>query len=269
MWNLRSSFWYAFEERRLSVYLFDKKRIGALKYSELFTEPESSTVKEFNIYTEDEEARLLADESPEKLKIYTKSMARSRQTMRLALWFERKIGARVGEVAGFKWGDINWDDGEPVAIKIERNMDKHGSIKQLKGGHEYARRLVAIVESLRPMIKEHRDRTLFNASHIPEGERLDWLKSQFIFGYDNGKPRTPRDLYQFLYRLCSSLGIECRGNNALRRARGSELYHAGLRPDHLSRMLGHVQGTNVWVLYANPFAEKSDEIMNEYIMKIG
>jgi len=158
-------------------------------------------------------------------------------------------GCRRGEIAGLKWGKVDFDKSQ---IRIDTNLlytPERGTYEDsTKTGDT---RLLALPAETMQLLRKYR--AWYNELRLMNGDR--WQDSGFLFVQDDGKPIQPDSIGQWLSRFSKRHGLPHINAHAFRHTVASMLIHNGTDVVSVSKRLGHARTSTTTDIYAHVMQE--------------
>jgi integrase len=158
------------------------------------------------------------------------------------------MGLRTGEVCGLTWDVV---DLEKRRLVVHRSLGWVRGKPELKPPKTKRPRTLAIPEATAAVLRRHRltqvEERLLAGSLWPK----EW--EQLVFVIQRGTPIDPTNLRRFVRKLALDAGIDGRMTPYdLRHTATSVLSAAGVAPELLADLLGHVDTRMVFRHYRHP-----------------
>jgi integrase len=150
-------------------------------------------------------------------------------------------GARIGEVLGLRWSDINFNR---QVIRITRQLTQQGELAEPKTAN--AKREIVMFPNLATMLREHRLRSPFSKD------------GDFVFATRTGTPFSQRNVTKRgLEKAADAAGLNRPGqrlhSHDLRHTFASILIREGADVVFVARQLGHANPAITLRVYAHLF----------------
>jgi integrase len=158
------------------------------------------------------------------------------ETTRVFVAVSAFTGARLSEVLGLRWEDVDLD-GE--SIRIRRQLARDGHLVEPKT--DAAKREVVVMPSLTRMLREHRLRSPFSAD------------TDFVFSTARRTPLDQSNVRRSFGRAVERTGLDRLRLHDLRHVAASAWIAAGVDPVTVSRQLGHADPAITLRVYAGEF----------------
>lgn len=161
-------------------------------------------------------------------------------------------GYRRGELCGLEWKDIDFDT---CVVSIRRTSlytKAKGTFTDTTKTKSSKRSLKMPAEVIEILL---RYRVEQNTHRLKVGDQ--WVSTDRLFTYWNGKPINPNSPYKWLCRFCERTGMR-RAKSALhsfRHLNASLLITNGVDVKTVSTALGHTQVSTTTNIYAHTFAK--------------
>jgi integrase len=178
---------------------------------------------EISVFTLEERKKLLDYLEPQTDSIYS-----------LAIMFDFHVITRIGELKGYKWSDIDWNNNrlmiQSQLLDVQEMNDdltftpcKHVCVDHIKGNTEEGFRYMPLSPEAIRVLRQAKELN-------PAGE--------YIF-MENGRPMTTCTFNRHLRLACKACGIPNRSSHKIRFTTASALYKAGISPVVIQKLLGH------------------------------
>jgi integrase len=174
--------------------------------------------------------RILSSEEVERL------LDACDETMRVFVAVSAFTGARLSEVLGLRWEDVDLD---AETIRIRRQLARDGRLVEPKT--DAAKREVVLMPSLARMLREHRLRSPFSTAH------------DYVFTTARRTPLDQSNVRRSFGRALQRVGLEKLRLHDLRHVAASAWIAAGVDPVTVSRQLGHADPAITLRVYAGEF----------------
>lgn len=145
-------------------------------------------------------------------------------------------GARLSEVLGLRWDDVDLDAG---SIRIRRQLSRDGRLVEPKT--DAAKREVVVMPSLANLLRQHRLRLPFS------------VDTDFVFSTAKRTPLDQSNVRRSFGRAVRQAGLEHLRLHDLRHVAASAWIAAGVDPVTVSRQLGHADPAITLRVYAGEF----------------
>ena len=150
-------------------------------------------------------------------------------------------GARVGEVTGLTWGDVDF---AAARITIDRQMRRDGRPGRLKTAA--SRRVIDLDMRLSAELRRHRREALELGRAAPD---------DLVFQRPEGGPVSQRHAHRWVQAAAKRAGLPSPRVHDLRHSLGSVLVAAGVPITTVSRHLGHSNPSTTMRIYARELDE--------------
>lgn len=150
-------------------------------------------------------------------------------------------GARVGEVAGLRWSDVDFAS---QRITIDRQMRRDGHAGRLKT--QASRRVIDLDVRLASELRRHRREALELGRAAPD---------DLVFQRPEGGPVSQRHAHRWVQAAAKRAGLPAVRVHDLRHSFGSVLVSAGVPITTVARHLGHANPATTMRLYARELDE--------------
>ena len=153
------------------------------------------------------------------------------------------IGARLGELAGLEWSDVDLKNG---IISINNSSDKGIFTKSPKT--ESSIRGVAIPDFIVSLLKEYK--LWYEEQKSIVGDF--WHDSDRLFVQVDGKPITPSTISKWFEKFIQQIGLPVITFHGLRHTNATLLIAQQVDVATVSARLGHAQITTTYNFYVHP-----------------
>jgi integrase len=159
-------------------------------------------------------------------------------------------GMRRGEIAGLRWGDVDFDGGR---IRVERSLEQtNGGLAFKAPKTKAGRRIVSIPPSIVAELRDHWRRQQEQRLALGMGKAGP---DDLVFARADGRPWPPDSLTTAWQKTVASLKLPKVTLHALRHTHVSQLIAAGLDVVTVSRRIGHSNPTVTLKVYAHLFGD--------------
>lgn len=175
---------------------------------------------------------------------------------RLGAWVTVAVtmGLRPGEVCGLTWDAVDLADGRAI---IHQSLGWVAGEAELKAPKTRRPRTLAIPERTAEALRKHRTAQI--EERLLAGPLWPRQWEPMVFVTQNGKPIDPSNLRRLVAKLGRDAGIEGRLTPYdLRHTATSVLSAAGVAPELLADLLGHVDTRMVFRHYRHPVTPTID-----------
>ncbi len=166
---------------------------------------------------------------------------------RVAILLDIFTGARLGELAGLEWTDIDLKNGIITINKSSQYLSSKGVFTKAPKT-ESSVRDVAIPDFIVSLLEEYK--LWYEEQKAFCGEF--WNNSNRLFVQDNGKPIHPSTISKWFVNFVQSIGLPVINFHGLRHTNASLLIGQQVDVATVSARLGHAQITTTYNFYVHP-----------------
>jgi integrase len=172
--------------------------------------------------------------TPEQLRAFSSTPATTACTRLYALWMlVTTTGMRRGELAGFRWIDLDMEAAQvsPLKPRVVADYIVYESDPKTKKG----KRPVALDPAKIAALREHRIRQEKDRAEVGAG----WTESGLIFTQPDGRPIHPDLITKWFKRLARDAGLPAIGLHDVRHSYATAALKARVPAKVVSERLGH------------------------------
>lgn len=166
---------------------------------------------------------------------------------RVAILLDIFTGARLGELAGLEWTDIDLKNGIITINKSSQYLSSKGVFTKAPKT-ESSVRDVAVPDFIVSLLEEYK--LWYEEQKAFCGEF--WNNSNRLFVQDNGKPIHPSTISKWFVNFVQSIGLPVINFHGLRHTNASLLIGQQVDVATVSARLGHAQITTTYNFYVHP-----------------
>ena len=166
---------------------------------------------------------------------------------KVAILLDIFIGARLGELAGLEWSDINFKNGIIYINKSSQYLSEKGVFTK-SPKNESSIRDVAIPDFIVSLLKEYK--LWYNEQKSIVGDF--WHESNRLFVQDDGKPIHPSTISKWFEKFIKQIGLPVINFHGLRHTNATLLIGQQVDVATVSARLGHAQITTTYNFYVHP-----------------
>ncbi len=166
---------------------------------------------------------------------------------RVAILLDIFTGARLGELVGLEWSDIDFKNGIININKSSQYLAPKGVFTK-SPKTESSIRDVAIPDFIVSLLKEYR--LWYEEQKSIVGDF--WYESDRLFVQDNGKPIHPSTISKWFVDFVKSIGLPVINFHGLRHTNATLLIGQQIDVATVSARLGHAQITTTYNFYVHP-----------------
>lgn len=166
---------------------------------------------------------------------------------RVAILLDIFTGARLGELAGLEWTDIDLKNGIITINKSSQYLSSKGVFTKAPKT-ESSVRDVAVPDFIVSLLEEYK--LWYEEQKAFCGEF--WNDSNRLFVQDNGKPIHPSTISKWFVNFVQSIGLPVINFHGLRHTNASLLIGQQVDVATVSARLGHAQITTTYNFYVHP-----------------
>ena len=167
---------------------------------------------------------------------------------RVAILLDIFTGARLGELVGLEWSDIDFNNGIININKSSQYLSQKGVFTK-SPKTESSIRDVAIPDFIVSLLQEYK--LWYEEQKAFCGEF--WCESNRLFVQDNGKPIHPSTISKWFVKFIESIGLPAICFHGIRHTNASLLIAQQVDVATVSARLGHAQITTTYNFYVHPF----------------
>jgi integrase len=181
----------------------------------------------------------------------TRVIASARPSWRPLIAAASLTGARIAELLGLRWEDVDWEAG---TLRIERQIGRHGEVARTKTANSV--RTISLGAELRRVLRE-----LQLSSGVRDG---------FIFATESGAPTEYGNARKALAKAISRAEVAFNPEthrvsfHSFRHSAASALIRNGVDPVRVARYLGDRVET-VLSVYAQEWAVRGDDDLGDVL----
>lgn len=168
---------------------------------------------------------------------------------RVAIILDVFTGARLGELMGLEWNDIDFKNKEITINKASQYLPEKGIYtKEPKTSSSY--RNVSIPDSVVEMLEEYK--LWYDNQKELCGEF--WHDSDRLFVQDNGKPMHPDTVSKWFGKFIKRIGLPVINFHGIRHTNATLLISQNVDVAVVAARLGHAQISTTFNFYVHPLA---------------
>lgn len=168
---------------------------------------------------------------------------------KVAIILDVFTGARLGELAGLEWSDIDFKNKEIAINKASQYLPEMGVYtKEPKTSSSY--RNVSIPDSVIEMLEEYK--IWYNKQKELCGEF--WNDSGRLFVQDDGKPMHPDTISKWFGKFIRRIGLPVINFHGIRHTNATLLISQNVDVAVVAARLGHAQISTTFNFYVHPLA---------------
>lgn len=164
-------------------------------------------------------------------------------------------GFRKGEVLGFNWEDVNFDD-NTITVRRTRMSNPNAGLYEDSPKTDKSLRTVALPKFVIDELKDLRIRQL--EDRLKYG--IYYSENNALLKQPGGEPITPPMFDKFFRNLCPDVGVPCYGLHSLRHTHASLLASIGADEVEVSKRLGHSNLTTTLNIYTHLFEHRDNAL---------
>ena len=166
---------------------------------------------------------------------------------KVAIILDVFTGARLGELMGLEWDDIDFKNKEISINKASQYLPEMGIYtKDPKTSSSY--RNVSIPDSVVELLEKYK--SWYDNQKALCGEL--WNDSNKLFVQDNGKPMHPSTISKWFVKFVEQIGLPVINFHGLRHTNATLLIAQNIEVPIVSARLGHAQITTTLNFYVHP-----------------
>ncbi len=166
---------------------------------------------------------------------------------KVAILLDIFIGARLGELAGLEWSDIDFKNGIICINKSSQYLSEKGVFTK-NPKNESSIRDVAIPDFIVSLLQEYK--LWYNEQKSIVGDF--WHESNRLFVQDDGKPIHPSTISKWFEKFIKQIGLPVINFHGLRHTNATLLIGQQVDVATVSARLGHAQITTTYNFYVHP-----------------
>jgi len=168
---------------------------------------------------------------------------------KVAIILDVFTGARLGEIMGLEWSDIDFKKKEVTINKANQYLPELGVYtKSPKTASSY--RTISIPDSVVELLEEYK--VWYNGQKKLCGEL--WNNSGKLFVQDNGNPMYPDTLSKWFIRFVQKIGLPVINFHGIRHTNATLLISQNVDVAVVAARLGHAQISTTFNFYVHPLA---------------
>lgn len=168
---------------------------------------------------------------------------------KVAIILDVFTGARLGELLGLEWNDIDFKNKEIAINKASQYLPEKGIYtKEPKTSSSY--RNVSIPDSVVEMLEEYK--LWYDNQKELCGEF--WHDSDRLFVQDNGKPMHPDTISKWFGKFIKKIGLPVINFHGIRHTNATLLISQNVDVAVVAARLGHAQISTTFNFYVHPLA---------------
>lgn len=168
---------------------------------------------------------------------------------KVAIILDVFTGARLGELMGLEWNDIDFKNKEIAINKASQYLPEKGIYtKEPKTSSSY--RNVSIPDSVVEMLEEYK--LWYDNQKELCGEF--WYDSNRLFVQDNGKPMHPDTVSKWFCKFIKKIGLPVINFHGIRHTNATLLISQNVDVAVVAARLGHAQISTTFNFYVHPLA---------------
>jgi len=192
-------------------------------------------------YYDDEQCKLLLENLTE--------LGEDQIKYKVAIILDVFTGARLGELMGLEWNDIDFKNKEIAINKASQYLPEKGIYtKEPKTSSSY--RNVSIPDSVVEMLEEYK--LWYDNQKELCGEF--WHDSDRLFVQDNGKPMHPDTVSKWFGKFIKRIGLPVINFHGIRHTNATLLISQNVDVAVVAARLGHAQISTTFNFYVHPLA---------------
>ena len=166
---------------------------------------------------------------------------------KVAVLLDIFIGARLGELAGLEWNDINFKDGIVCVNRSSQYLADKGVFTKTPKT-ESSIREVAIPDFVVSLLEQYK--LWYDEQKSFCGEL--WTDSNRLFVQADGKPMRPSTVSKWFVKYVSQIGLPVINFHGLRHTNATLLISQNIDVAVVAARLGHAQITTTFNFYVHP-----------------
>lgn len=172
------------------------------------------------------------------------------------IYFTVLFGLRRSEVLGLKWDSVDFERG---LITIKHTVVRFSDVVEKdKTKTESSYRSYPITDEVKSILKQLKEKEIINQKLCGN----EYIKNDYIFKWDNGKPYTPDYVSRKFGRILNHYGLRKIRFHDLRHSCASLLVANGFQLKDIQEWLGHADIQTTANIYAHLDIERKNKIAN-------
>ena len=195
--------------------------------------------------------------SPEEVEKLLKVLKNEPIKYQALIYFAIDSGARMGEITGLTWEDIDLKTGRVEINKTTQYVAGYGVIEKRPKTNSSIRAFYITKQTIE-LLKQYKKEQNINKMKLGN----QWGNSKRVFMSDFGEDMHPHRPYKILQRIIKKYNLKKVGFHSLRHTSASLQINAGIQHQIISRKLGHSSVSITDTIYSHFYDEEFQDVAN-------